>query len=243
MNLTTLKSGLKTGVKTGLTAAGLAAAAAGLSACVSYASYPPVPKNTAINNPNTPAMEEVMMAGLKWVTAKYPITPYQAGQPSTDRFAISLPPDVKPKVYERVVNAVGGGAEPLTPENESLPIYLVSSIRVRGDQANLWVFRPVLGLGEGPGGKPIYQEVKIWLNGGLTPWHVVSAIDMSPGSGEVPALTYYVPEPPPETRASVTQDQTYKPTSRPAEPAQPIVHAEELPPPAGDTPPEEPPRE
>lgn len=226
----------------GLGLVGLAIVAAG---CVSYASYPPVPKNTAINNPNTPAMEEVMMAGLKWVTTKYPPdTTVALGTIPTDetaRMAINLPRDVKPQVYERVAAAVGAGARPVTPENQTLPIYSVTSLRVRGDQANVWILRPVVDMGVRPNGEPMYQEVKLWLQGGLSPWHVVSSIEMSPDSTLVPELAYYQPLPPVQTRQSASVEQTYKPQPRPQpQPEAPIATAEEPTPPAGDSPPAQP---
>jgi hypothetical protein len=216
-------------------AAGMGTALAALSGCVSYANYPPLPKNVAVNNPNSPAMEEVTMAGLKWVVAKYPVVP--EGEP----FAINLPQGVKPGVYQHVADTVGNGAQPLTPENEHLPIYHVSEIRVRGDQANIWIDRPVVALGTTPQGTAVYQEVKLWLQGGLSPWHVVNAIDRTPGAAEIPPLNYYIAEPknqPP--RRSVEDESVYKPRpkSAPAQPAPEPAPPEgsDRPPPPGETP-------
>jgi hypothetical protein len=191
-----------------------AAMIGGLSAlggCVSYATYPPVPKDTAINDPNTPAMEEVAAAGLKWVVGKYPPGPEGAA------FALNLPEGTTPVVYRRMAAAVGNGAEVLTPENSHLPIYHVVSIRIRGDQANVWIDRPVVALGTTPQGTAVYQEVKLWLQGGLSPWHVVNALERTPGLAEIPALNYYEPEPPPTVRPSKEEDATYKPRPRPQE--------------------------
>jgi hypothetical protein len=223
---------------------GLVAMTAVVGGCVSYASYPPVPENTAINNPNSPAMEEVMMAGLRWVTTKYPpdTTVALGANPSHEaaRMAINLPRGVKPQVYVRVAEAVGAGARPLTPENQSLPIYHITSLRVRGDQANVWVLRPVVDMGAKPNGEPIYQEVKLWLQGGLRPWHVVSSIEMSPDSTLVPELVYYEPPAPAESRQSAKAEQTYKPQPKAPPPEAPIANAEEPMPPGGDAPPSQP---
>lgn len=211
--------------------------AAGLAGCVSYASYPPVAENTATNNPNTPAMEEVMMAGLSWVASKYPPGPVSPIGEKAERpydVAVNLPPGVKPNVYRRVAAAVPGG-QPLTPENANLPTYHVSEIRVRGDEASVWIFRPAMDLGPSPTGGPVYQEVRLWLRGGLQPWHVVSSLEQTPGMGEMPALTYYEPEAPPTVHAAAPMESTYTPAPRP------YATGQEQSPPGGDMPQTEPP--
>lgn len=194
--------------------------------CVSYASYPPVPKNTAINDPNAPAMEEVMMVGLRWVAAKYP----PGGQPAVVNgeiqpappVAVNLPKGVKPKVYERVAKAMGPSAKPLDAETSHWPIYHVDSLRIRGDQANIWIFRPAPELGMTPAGTPVYQEVKLWLRGGLQPWHVISVIERTPGESEIPEPNFYEPEPPPTKAQSKAAEEPYRP--RPKAPAEPAAN-------------------
>jgi hypothetical protein len=216
-----------------LAAAGLAAAIAG---CASYASYPPVPKDTALNDPNGPAMEEVMMAGLRWIAAKYPpaaATPTGVPAGPASEVAINLPPGVKPVVYERVAAAVPGG-KPVTPETQHLPTYHVSNIRIRGDEANIWIVRPVWDLGAAPGGGVVYQEVKLWLRGGLRPWHVVTSLDRTPGATQIPELVYYSPASEPTRRASQEPEGTFKPAPRAT------VTAPEPQPPEGDSPVEPP---
>jgi hypothetical protein len=221
-----------------MSAAGVMVMACGLVGCVSYANYPPVAKDTAVHNVNAPAMEEVMMAGLRWVAQKYPPSPSSlTGQPSpmANDVAVNLPGGVKPKVYRRVAAAVPGG-QPLTEENQHLPTYHLSSIRIRGDQANVWILRPVTGLGASPRGGPVYQEIKLWLRGGLAPWHVVSSLEMSPGAVDAPALAFYEPEAAPETRESVALEGSYKPRPKAvAEPA-PVVTGQEPMPPGGESP-------
>src|SRR5262245_49051204 len=122
-----------------MSATALMVGACVLAGCVSYANYPPVARDTAIHNPNAPAMEEVMMAGLRWVATKYPPVATSPTSPTPPAaVAVNLPGNVKPKVYRRVAAAVPGG-EPLTTGNQGLPTYHVSSIRIRGDQANIWI--------------------------------------------------------------------------------------------------------
>lgn len=106
----------------------LAGVALGPSGCVSYANWPPVPDDTAFNDPNNPATEEIMMASLRWAINKFPpegdilaterppanperrvfareATPLPQIQP---RAAVNLPTGVKPVVYRRVANYAGG---------------------------------------------------------------------------------------------------------------------------------------
>lgn len=210
--------------------------AAALAGCVSYANYPPIPKNTAFNDPNTPAMEEVAVAGLKWVVGRYPAGP--EGTP----FAVNAPVGTKPVVYRRLAAAAGPDAQPLTAGNANLPIYHIVSIRVRGDAANVWIDRPVVSLGKTPSGEPVYQEVKLWLQGGLSPWHVVNSLERTPGTAEIPELNNYEPEPEPTLKKSQEQDSVYKPAPKPSatpagEPAQPEEPKDNPPvPPPGTTP-------
>lgn len=217
--------------------AGLLAAVAG---CASYANYPPVPRDTALNDPNAPAMEEVMMAGLRWVANKYPPAAASAsGLPTgpAPEVAINLPREVKPVVYERVAAAVPGG-RPITPETQHLPTYHVSNIRIRGDEAIIWIVRPVWDLGEAPGGGVVYQEVKIWLRGGIRQWHVVTALDRTPGATEIPELAFYSPQPEPTRRASAPPEGTFKPTPR----ATTVTVPETVSPEGDAPPPAEPPK-
>lgn len=186
-----------------------------LAGCVSYASYPPVPKNIAINDPNTPAMEDVMVAGIQWVTMKYPAGP--EGTP----FAVNLPPGTKPAVYRHVTAAAGKDAQPLTADTATLPTYHVVSLRVRGDQANIWIDRPVTAFGNTPTGSAVYQEVKLWLQGGLSPWHVVNVLERTPGAAEIPEPNFYQPEPTGAPRPSPERDPVYKPAPKPQPAAAP----------------------
>jgi hypothetical protein len=128
---------------------------------------------------------------------------------------VNIPKGVKPVVYRHVATAAGG--QPLTPENNKGPVYHVTSIRVRGDQGNVWIARPVVSLGSTPQGKPVYQEVKLWFQGGLSPWHVVNALDGTPGGVDAPDLNFYEPESTPVVMPSKVDDPVYKPAPKPVE--------------------------
>jgi hypothetical protein len=187
-------------MKTSVIAAIGVGLAALLSGCVNWASYPANPGEVAIKDPNTPSMEEIMMAGLSWTVRKYPPVSATGEHTGQGRLAINLPPGVKPKVYRRVAEAAGGGAEPITEANKDLPVYHVKSVRVRGDEGQINIIWPATTLGQSPQGGPIWQEVKLGLHGGLSAWHVTSFREWGPGGSEPPPLNFYVKEedlPPP----------------------------------------------
>jgi hypothetical protein len=167
-----------------------------LGGCVSWASYPAEPGEVAVKNPNSPAVEELMMAALKWTVNKFPPNDAAGAHTGGGRIALNLPVGVKPKVYRRIAEAAGGGAEPLTPENKNLPIYHVKEFRIRGDEAQVNIVFPAASLGASPTGGPVYQELKIGLTGGLSLWRVISFREWGPGA-QPPDLNFYVPEPEP----------------------------------------------
>jgi len=166
-----------------------------LAGCVSWASYPAAPGETAIKDPNNPAMEQIMMAGLQWTVSKNPPVDAKGNHVGKGRIALNLPVGIKPKVYRRIAEETGGGAEPITEANKDLPIYHVSSVRIRGDEAQINIIWPAASLGPSPQGGPVYQEVKLGLAGGLSTWHVVSFREWGPGGAEPPELNFYKPEP------------------------------------------------
>lgn len=165
-----------------------------LSGCISWASYPAAPGEIAVKDPNQPVIEELMMSGMRWVVQKYPPVDASGTHAGGGRIAFNLPFGVRPNVYRRVCEAAGGGAEPLTPDNASLPIYHVRELRIRGDQAQMNVVFPASTLGASPKGGPVYQEVKIGFQGGLRNWRVSSFREWGPGA-EPPEPNFYVPEP------------------------------------------------
>jgi hypothetical protein len=170
-----------------------------LAGCVNYANHPALPRTMANTSPNLPAVEQVMMAGLEWAAMRYPPPApamVEEDEAPSPQMVINLPEGVRGRVYERVA-AVVPGAAPLTPEHSHLPIYHIGAIRIRGDRAQVNVFRPIPDVGYTPTGETVYQEVRVELRGGLRPWHVVSWREWTPGSGDVPELNYYTPEPPP----------------------------------------------
>lgn len=188
-----------------------------LAGCASYATYPAVPKNIAINDTNSLGMTQVMSAGLGWVVAKYPPGAKDAslaaeGAAEECPFAINLPEPTNRRTYERVAESLGHGACPLSEDTSHLPIYHVSYIRIRGDEAQVNIVRPVPTLGADPTGAPIVQEIKLQLRGGFKPWTVISAREWQVGNADVPPLNFYhAATPPPQPMTSKATQSSFVP--------------------------------
>lgn len=163
-----------------------AAAVGGLGGCVGYASYPPVPGDTAINDPNHPPMNEMMATALRWAAEEFPVDPADPNAP----YAVNLPVGVRPETYEFVLGRIGGAAMPLTHGTATLPTFHVKRIRVRGDSGQVDILRPVRELSPSPTGEPVYQEVTVRMEGGWQPWHVVGRREWSMGAGQAPEPNY-----------------------------------------------------
>lgn len=162
-----------------------------LGGCVSLASYPAAPGETAVKNPNDPRMIDVMVLALDWVIRRYP--PETTGDA---RLAINLPVGVRERIYERAAIRVGLGAVPLSTQTQNLPTYHVARLRIRGDEAAVDILRPVTEVGEAPGGGAVYQEIRVNMRGGVRPWHVVSHREWTPGTiSRMPDL-HFIDAPP-----------------------------------------------
>lgn len=186
--------------------------------CTGYHSYPPIKGSMASTNPNSPPVDEIMIASLEWVTTRYPVGgTVISGE--TPEFAINLPRGVRKSVYEHVAAKVSDRARPLTPDNASLPTYHIAELWVRDGLAKVTVLRPAHELGPGPDGKPVYQGITLRIEGGLHPWRVVRHQVWEVGTIQLPEL-YFCPgseptPPPPEPPA----DAAYEPVREPEPPA------------------------
>lgn len=206
---------------------GVTLAAAGLlSGCTGYASFPPVKSATlATTNPNTPPTDELMVEALDWVTKRYP--PRTAGAPvaGEPRLIINLPYGVYRTTYERIASKITIPAVPLTRENQdTLPIYHVSRVWVRGGDAKVDVLRPLQEVGIAPGQPQAYQQITVFCSGHLKPWHVERFQAWEIGVAPAPEYNYLPSSewPEPETptyRAAPPVDPASERVAEPAEPS------------------------
>ena len=179
-----------------LAAAGAAVGCLGaslMSGCVGYDTWPGVKGDTARNDPNTSPMDLVQIAGLRWLIENQPPTGY------TGPVAVSLPAPIHPSQYQRIIKEIGHDAVPLTPETESLPIYYVEEIRVRLDEGEIDLLKPLPEMGKSPDGRPVYQRWTITMASSIQGWKVTRWREWSRGLAETPEKHYYTPATP-ETR-------------------------------------------
>jgi hypothetical protein len=175
-------------------AGSLLALSAVLSGC--HTNYPAVGGTSRLvtsNNPNDVGPERCVVGALRWVLAKYPPRAV-AGGPMPE-IAINLPPGTRKSYYERIATMVGPSVRPLTPEiweSKRMPVYHVSRVWVREQQAKVDVLRPMFELGPAPDGRPIYQLIEVHLRGPFQ-WDVVLGRSRSePGLVPVPG-PWFVP--------------------------------------------------
>ncbi len=157
-------------------------AAVVLGGCVGYDTWPPVKGSIARTDPNHPAMEGVMMAGLRWMIERYPPSGHEG------QVAVNVPLGIKPLVYQRIAREAGPRAVPFTDATADLPIYHVKAIRVRGRRAELDVLRPVWEMPRSPDGTQVSQGFTLYFEGGLEPWRVVRHREWMIGVMDPPAL-------------------------------------------------------
>lgn len=162
-----------------------------LAGCVSWASYPAQPGEAAVKNPNDPTILNVIHTSMTWVISKYPPTAGPEHRIEAPPHAVNLPPGIRARIYQGLVDRIGNGAVPLSQESKDLPIYHVAQVRIRGDEAAVDILRPVVELGQSPEGGPVYQEIRVNLRGGMQPWRVMSHREWTPGVvARMPDLHY-----------------------------------------------------
>lgn len=158
-----------------------------LASCTrEYANYPPITGDEfATKNVNASFnMKNAMAAALRWTALRYP-PPGGENAP----FAINLPAGSSEETYQRVIELIGRGAQPVSEANaNSLPVYHVTRVWLRGEIARIDIVRPVFEVADKPGGGHVYRGVEVRLAGGWKPWHVTGSSEYEIGVLEPPAL-------------------------------------------------------
>ncbi len=152
--------------------------------CASYANYPEIGEDSAINDPNHPPIPDVMAASLKYAAERFPVN---------GEFVVNLPPGMQLRWAERVVKRMeNDNARLVSPGTEALPAYHVTQVWIRGDAATVEVVRPIPGLrpgSEGGTGEFTYQSLRFKLRGSFgNSWRVRSTRAWTMGAAEPPRL-------------------------------------------------------
>lgn len=148
------------------------AAGLGLAGCATYANYPEIGKDVAVNDPNVTPLPTLETVALRWVVQKYPVQ---------GEYAVNPARGTEKSKAEAIARGVGADARIVSDETMGLPVYHVPRIWLRGDRAEVDVTRPV-------GEEGAYQAVTVRLKSEFGRWVVSSAKTWPVGMGEVPEL-------------------------------------------------------
>jgi len=161
----------------GLGALGLAS----IPGCATYANYPPIGQDLAVNDPNVVPLPVLMRVSLNRVLAQ------DAGAGDLpENWVLNLPRGTTLErarsLLEGVKRDTGvtGGMLVGDPGSQGLPVYSVTRVWLRADKATVDVIRPVTLDGMTPteadtdGVAYTYQKITLQLTGGFRPWRVVS---------------------------------------------------------------------
>jgi aspartate carbamoyltransferase catalytic subunit len=167
-----------------------AAVAAGvpLGGCAGWQSWPPREDEPARLSPNSAVALDVMEASLRWAIDRRPPKDHQGP------VALNLPVGLTEGAYRGVARDVGRGSVPLSTRTQDLPIYHISSFRVRMSEAQVELLRPALpaeAYTEELRTDPLaYEGYILTLKGGLGGWRVELFRERSPGVIPVPELNF-----------------------------------------------------
>lgn len=148
------------------------------SGCVSYTNVPVPNSAPAFKHANSGASIKSMVAALDRVILKHPMRDGQS------RYALNLPAGTTPETASIVVSRLPKGAMlPYEGMEESVPVYHISRIWLRGASGKVDVVYPIDAETDG--------GVTVWVHGGDRSWYVERLQYWSPGTVPTPPL--YIP--------------------------------------------------
>ncbi len=165
--------------------------------CVGYTTYSLNPQDAKVlRTPNSLGVQDVVITSARWILDRYPPSgkpnplrdPRES--PTSETFALNLPYGLSEESTRVILKNLEPGAQPMLEENASLPIYHISYIRIRGDEADVHAFRPIYSIGPKPTGETLYQEMRLKLRGGMRQWRVVYGLNWTPGTGQPPPIHF-----------------------------------------------------
>ncbi len=178
----------------------------GVAGCQQYSTAPGVPTARGIpETPNRPAAVTSMIEAVRYVATRYPPGSLREDAPTVAEamaleapyeLVVNPPRGLRRVYYERLVRQVGPLASAASAESIGgpAPVFHITRVWMRFDKATIDVLRPMVELGPGPDGRPIYQMVTVRLEGGLRPWRVVHARAWPPDEPITPPEAYPMPE-------------------------------------------------
>ncbi|MAY73676.1 MAG: hypothetical protein CMJ31_02950 [Phycisphaerae bacterium] len=152
--------------------------------CVGYGTYPRSNEVLPTTAVNSEAGEEITVAAIEWMLDRDEVVP---------PVVVSLPEIVKPYRAHRISDKIG--RQMILPiEGKPLggyPIYHIGRLAIRGDEAEIDVYRPVF---QTEGADPVYQVITLDMKGGLKPWRVERTRPWALGAFDPPPVYTVVDE-------------------------------------------------
>lgn len=168
---------------------------ASMPGCATYANYPPIGQDFAVNDPNVVPLPVLMRVSLTRVLAQD-----AANAELPERWVLNLPRGMDQgrarSILENTMADAGvtGGMLVGDEGYQGLPVYSVTRVWLRADKATVDVIRPVTLDGMEPtesdadGVAYTYQKITLRLVGGFRPWRVEGTREWPIGLEERPEL-------------------------------------------------------
>ena len=183
----------------GLLAAGLLGlgtlSVGSMPGCATYANYPPIGQDLAVNDPNVIPIPVLMRVAITRTLQN----DSQTGE-LPDRWVLNLPRGTTLERGRSLLDnsmsdaGVTGGMLVGDPGYQGLPVYSITRVWLRGDSGTVDVIRPVTLDGMEPteadtdGVAYTYQKVTHRLKGGFRPWRVETSRAWPIGLEDQPEL-------------------------------------------------------
>ncbi|MGJ8637127.1 MAG: hypothetical protein ACSHX5_09805 [Phycisphaerales bacterium] len=169
-------AGLKRTVLGLMVAGGVLGFSAG--GCVSYTNVPVPSSAPAFKHANSGASIKSISAAIDRVVLRHPMKDAQG------RYAINLPAGTTPETAQEILGKIPKGAViPWDGMDESVPVYHISRIWLRGATGKVDVVYPIDADTDG--------GVTAWVHGGDRSWYVERLQYWAPGT--IPTPPIYVP--------------------------------------------------
>ncbi len=168
---------------------------ASMPGCATYANYPPIGQDLAVNDPNVVPLPVLMRVSLTRVLSQD-----AANGELPERWVLNLPRGMDQgrarSVLANTMTDAGVTGGMLVGDEGSLglPVYSVTRVWLRADKATVDVIRPVTldgmepAAGDADGVAYTYQKITLRLVGGFRPWRVEGTREWPIGLEQRPEL-------------------------------------------------------
>ena len=149
-----------------------------MGGCVSYTNVPVPSSAPAFKHANSGASIKVIVASIDRVVLRHP------KRDSNGNYAVNLPAGTTPETANTIVSRLPEGAiVPFEGMSDSVPVYHISRVWLRGSSGKVDVVYPIDSETDG--------GVTAWVHGGDQPWYVERLQFWAPGT--IPTPPVYVP--------------------------------------------------